>query len=116
MRIAKTVTLIIALAFGALALQLISPTKVQAADALEGTRWADGDTVLMFFKDGVVDLDWGFCCPVSGKYRLSGSSLEITFEDKERATATISGNKMSLQMIREDGSAGDKYVLTRQKQ
>ena len=71
MRIAKTVTLIIALAFGALALQLISSQKVQAADALEGTRWANDTYVYMFEKNGVVEVDFGFCCGLAGNYRLT---------------------------------------------
>lgn len=115
MRIAKTVTLIATLIFSALAFELIPPTKVQATDELQDTEWASENlfTTFSFKKGGVVevfqDTDKGRW--INGHYRLNGRSVEMTFEDGARATATISGRKMSVKVTSNSGQT-QNYDLT----
>lgn len=69
----------------------------QAADDLELTRWSNSDVEFYFLKNGKVEI-MNMLYPGGGKYRLNGSSVEMTFEDGSRASATVSGNKMSVKM------------------
>ena len=80
---------------------------VYAANILERTRWSNADEKinLLFRKGGVVEVDDAAEDElIRGDYSQRGDSVEMTFKKYGRASATITGNRMSVKFIYANGS------------
>jgi tetratricopeptide (TPR) repeat protein len=78
--------------------------------------WINDDDMLSlrFFAGGVVSLnDIDEEGSIKGNYLRTGASVEMTFENGRRASATLKGNKLSVRFTYKDGSTRDT-VLTQE--
>lgn len=90
--------------------------KLDKKDELQYGSWFNKDDTLMlrFFAGGVVSLnDIDEEGAVKGNYHRTGASVSMTFENGLRASATLTGNKISVRFTYKDGSTRDS-VLTQE--